>query len=268
VRIPVIHLAGLEVTRLIIGGNPFSGFSHQSHARNAEMAAWYTDERIVEALFQAQSLGLNACLCRGDQHIARVLKRYWDEGGTMRWIAQTASEAETSVIAAKFCLDNGTSACYLHGGVVDNCIANERYDVIYSFIDTVRAAGIPVGIAGHMPIDFLWAEKNTDLDFYMVSYYNPSPRTSAPGYDPSAAEQYLAADREDRVATIQPLGHPVVHYKVLAAGRNDPAKALAYSARHMRPNDAVCVGIFTGDKPDMLAEDLDLLLDNLRALGQ
>ena len=67
------------------------------------------------------------------------------------------------------------------------------------------------------------------------------------------------------MALIQHLSRPVIHYKVLAAGRHDPAVALAYTARHMRPTDAVCVGIYTRDNPNMLAEDLELLLRALTA---
>ena len=263
-ELTTVHIGKLPVTRLVIGGNPFSGFSHQSQARSTQMAAWYTDERIVETLFQAESLGLNACLCRGDEHITRVLKRYWAEGGQMRWIAQTDSRAETAVTGALYCLEHGASACYLHGGVVDNYVAHRRYDEIRTFVEAVQAAGVPTGIAGHMPEDFLWAEQNLALDFYMVSYYNPSPRQDIPYHDPAAAEQYLPEDREERVATIQRLSHPVIHYKVLAAGRNDPADALAYTAQHMRPNDAVCLGIYTRDNPNMLAEDIALLLRHLK----
>ena len=54
----------------------------------------------------------------------------------------------------------------------------------------------------------------------------------------------------------------------LAAGRTPPVEAFAYAARHMRPSDAVCVGIYTKDNPDMLAESVRLLLDSLRAVGQ
>jgi hypothetical protein len=32
-----IKLGKIEVTRFILGGNPFSGFSHQSSARDREM---------------------------------------------------------------------------------------------------------------------------------------------------------------------------------------------------------------------------------------
>ncbi|MBN1400428.1 MAG: hypothetical protein JXA74_06305 [Anaerolineae bacterium] len=267
-RIPNIRLGSIEVSRFVIGGNPFSGFSHQSRERSQEMLDWYSDERIVEVLFQAESLGLNVCLSRGDEHITRVLRRYWDEGGTLQWIAQTNSRAETSREGALYCIDHGAAACYLHGGVMDNYIAQGCYDEIVSFVDTVKAARIPVGIAGHMPEDWLWAEEHLALDFYMGCYYNPSPRQDVPHHDPAANEQYLAKDREERVAAIRNLTRPVIHYKILAAGRHDPAEAFAYATQHMRPQDAVCVGIYTRDKPNMLAEDLRLFLDGLRAVGQ
>jgi len=67
---------------------------------------------------------------------------------------------------------------------------------------------------------------------------------------------------------IQTLSKPAIHYKVLAAGRNDPAEAFKYVARKMRPVDAVCVGIYTADKPDMLAEDVELLERALAARNQ
>ena len=64
-EMPTIQIGGLAVSRFVIGGNPFSGFSHQSRERSKEMLAWYTDERIVQVLFQAEELGLTACLMRG-----------------------------------------------------------------------------------------------------------------------------------------------------------------------------------------------------------
>ena len=251
------RLGALEVTRLIIGGNPFSGFSHQSRERSAAMRAWYTDERIVETWFQAEALGLTACLCRGDAHIVGALERYWRAGGTLRWIAQTDS-AKGLVDGARYCLEHGAAACYLHGGRVDYYVAHQEYGQIEAFVRTVADAGVPVGIAGHVPADFIWAEAHLDLDFYMVSYYNPSPRDHDPQYDPETVEQYLESDRAERVALIQKLRRPAIHYKVLAAGRTAPADGLRYAAQHMRPEDAVCVGVYTQDNADMLAEDVTL----------
>ena len=59
-------------------------------------------------------------------------------------------------------------------------------------------------------------------------------------------------------ATIRELPRPVIHYKVMAAGRNQPGEALAFAAQAMRPTDAVCVGVFPKDQPDMLAQDVRL----------
>jgi len=268
VHIPTVRIGELEVTRFIIGGNPFSGFSHQSRERSQEMVEWYTEERIVETLFRAEELGVTACICRGDPHIAGVLRRYWDEGGAMCWLGQTDSRAETSAISAQFCLDHGASACFQHGGVVDHFVAQERFDDIYAFVQTVRDAGVPVGIAGHKPIDFCWAEENLSLDFYMTCYYNPSDRDVVPHHDPETTERYAEEDREARVATIAQLERPVIHYKILGAGRLDAQEAFMYATQHMRPSDAVCVGIYTKDNPDMIREDIQFLLEGLRQVGQ
>ncbi len=260
-KVPTVALGRLQVTRLLLGGNPFAGFSHQSRERDAEMRAWYTDERIVQTLFEAQSLGLSAVVARGDAHMARCLRRYWSEGGTMVWVAQTASEAETPAAGARFCLDEGASACFIHGGVVDHCIAQQRYADLVAAVEAIRAHNAPAGIAGHVPEDFRWAEANLEADFYMVCYYNPIPRQGSPHHQHGYDEAFPLEDRAERVALIRDLGRPAIHYKVLAAGRLPAREGLAFAAAHMRAGDAVCLGIYTADKPGMLREDRDILLE-------
>jgi hypothetical protein len=126
---------------------------------------------------------------------------------------------------------------------------------------------MPAGVAGHNPDVFRWAEDHLDCDFYMCSYYNPSSRAAAAEHDPDARERFDSADRDAMVRLIADLPRPVIHYKVMAAGRNDPADALAFVARHLRDGDAVCVGVFPGDRPDMLAEDIRLLDEALATAG-
>jgi hypothetical protein len=110
-----------------------------------------------------------------------------------------------------------------------------------------------------------WAEEHLDLDYYLCCYYNPSPRDQKADHVPGVTEYYLEEDRQAMTDLIPTLSKPVVHYKVLAAGRNDPATAFAFAASKMRPNDAVCVGIYPKDNPGMLAEDVRLLEDALTA---
>jgi hypothetical protein len=54
----------------------------------------------------------------------------------------------------------------------------------------------------------------------------------------------------------------------MACGRNDPRAAFDYSVRHMRPGDAVCVGIYTKPRPDELEEDVRLFEESLTQVRQ
>jgi len=104
-----------------------------------------------------------------------------------------------------------------------------------------------------------WAAEHLDVDYFMCCYYNPERRDEHAAHDPNASEMYLEEDRQAMTALIPQLSHPVIHYKIMAAGRNDPVAAFAFAASQMRENDAVCVGIYPKDKPGMLAEDVALL---------
>ena len=74
-------------------------------------------------------------------------------------------------------------------------------------------------------------------------------------------EWFLEEDRTTMTDLIPALSRPVIHYKVMAAGRNDPRDAFTRVAAAMRPGDAVCVGVFPKDNPLMLQEDVELFLD-------
>ena len=262
-----VKLGDLSVSRMLIGGNPFSGFSHQSPERDAEMRAYFSTEQIHATLRQAESLGIDTFLGRGDAHITGMLKQYWEQRGTIKWVAQTASEASTQVIGARFAIDAGCGACYIHGGRMEYMLAQGKEQEILDSIQTIRDAGLPAGVAGHTPGIFTWAEAHLDLDFYMCSYYNPSPRDRQPWHDPTVKEQYLEQDRQLMIERIKTLSKPVIHYKVLAAGRNDPRKGLFFAARQMRPGDAVCVGFYPKDDPSMIAQDIAWLWEGLQAAG-
>ncbi len=264
-ELTTVRLGTLEVSRFIIGGNPFSGFSHQSKARDAEMLAWYTDGRIVDTLFQAESLGVRTAILRGDEHIARCLAEYWRRGGTLRWVAQTDSRSATQEDGVRFCADHGASACFLHGGIMDNYVAQGRYDDLHRAVGLIRTLGLPCGVAGHEVDSFRWSEANLDLDFSMVCYYNPSPRKDSPHHVHGAEERFAPEDRAERLALIATLRRPAIHYKVLAAGRLSAEEGLRDAVAHLRPQDAVCVGIYTGDDAQMLRQDIAIVTAGLAA---
>ena len=127
---------------------------------------------------------------------------------------------------------------------------------------------MPAGIAGHNVHTIRWGLDNLDLDFFMTCYYNPSDRTRRSSRDYAEEEYYGDEDREAMCNLIRQLPAPAIHYKVLAAGRNNPKQAFEYVADVYRPGDAVCVGIFTKDNPGMVQDDVDLLESALQARGK
>jgi hypothetical protein len=258
-----IKIGNLTVSKLIIGGNPFSGFSHQTPAKNDQMRHWYTTARIKETLARAERAGINTHLARADHHVMRYLMEYWDEGGRIQWFGQTCPEVGTISRGIDNALAGGAAACYVHGGVMDNLLANNQLDEVPAAIEKIRQAGLPAGVAGHDPRVFEWAEKNINVDFYMCSYYNSARRNAAAELRSGMAEWFDPRDREAMVRTIRGLSRPAIHYKVLAAGRNDPREALRFAARHLRPQDAVCVGVFLKDFPNSIEDDLRLLEEAL-----
>lgn len=259
-----VKIGNLTVSRFILGGNPFSGFSHQRPETDLEMKHYYTAGRIKETFRQAEALGIITHIGRADHHVMRVLLEYWDEGGAVQWIAQTCPEIGTTERGIQNAISRGAKACFIHGGVMDFLLAKKRLDEVPPVITKIREAGMPAGIAGHNPKVFEWAEEHLDVDFYLCSYYNSAHRDKQAEHVSGRSEWFHGADRDAMVKVIQALSRPVIHYKVLAAGRNDPEEAFIFVAKHLRPQDAVCVGIYTKDHPTMLEEDVALLEACLR----
>jgi hypothetical protein len=255
----VVALGSLEASRLILGGNPFSGFSHQGVENDRRMRRYYTVARIKEALRHAESLGITTLIARADNHIQRLLEEYWDEGGSIRWIAQTCPERGNEPPQVGAAIAAGASGVFVHGGTTDYLLAQHRLEAIGPAVDEVTQAGLPIGVAGHNPAVFQWAEANLDLDFYMCSYYNPTDRARQADHVHGANERFHPDDRDAMAATIATLGRPVIHYKVLAAGRNDPAEALAFVKAHWRDGDAVCIGLDRQKHPEAMRENARLL---------
>lgn len=252
------RIGDFEVSRLVLGSNPFSGFSHQGHDRDAEMVRYYTVARIKETLFEAERVGVTALVARTDFHVIRMLLEYREEGGTLAWMAQTCPEVGPSEVCVRRAARVGAAACHIHGGVMDHLVASDRGDEAKGIIELIRDKGMKAGIAGHTTAVFEWARENLDVDYYMCSYYNPTPQANDPEHVHGAREEYRPEDREAMAKVIPTLAKPVVHYKIMAGGRNDPREALAFCRRHLRPQDLVCVGVYTGDNPRMLEEDAKL----------
>jgi hypothetical protein len=266
IALPTIPFGPHRITRLIVGGNPFCGNSHYSQAKSQEMRDYYTAEQVVDVLKQCQAAGINTVQARGDYH--RVL--YWIElfrraGGQLHWIAQTASEMHDVFQNIRVLAAAGAMGVYHHGSRTDRYWQEGQIDRVEEYLRCMRDSGVLVGLGTHIPEVIEYSEeKGWDVDFYMACMYNLSrkPRESAlvleaqkaarPRTDPHAIndEEYLAEDRARMCQVVRQTPKTCLAFKILAAGRNcatqaDVRAAFEYAFSHIKPQDAVVVGMYT-----------------------
>ncbi len=254
------NIGGVSVSGLCIGGNPFSGFSHQTRERSKEMTDYYTPSRIKDTWRQAEELGINTFFGRTDDHIMGLLEEYWNEGGNIQWFAQVCIERGNPDAWRKWLrasIELGASGTYIHGGVVDNWYATEQWDNFYEALDTMSNAGVASGFAAHQPAAHEWVRDNLDPDFQMCSYYNPTDRSRS-AHHRDEDEKWDEEDRAKMLDVIATIPCPVVHYKVFAGGNKPILEAFETMGKAMRENDIALVGFFLKDNPDMMKEDIAL----------
>ena len=248
------------VSGLCIGGNPFSGFSHQSSERDREMVEYYTPERIKDTLRACEEAGIDTFFGRTDDHILGIVADYWNEGGSIQWFAQVSTERDKPDSWKKWLkasAELGAAGAYLHGGVVDLWHANGMFDNFHEALGMMRDAGVAAGFAAHRPAAHEWIRDNLEVDFQMCCHYNPTDRTQS-AHHVGEGEKWEDEDRQMMLDVIATIEKPVVHYKVFAAGNKPIVPAFELLGQVMRENDVACVGLFTKDDPDQIAKDVAL----------
>jgi len=251
--LPTVRLGTFDVTRLICGGNPFSGISHVSAELDAEMLHYYAMPRLLACLGECWSRGINTFQSRGDRHQMRMYMEHRDGGGRMQWIAQTASEFADIAANIRQIAAFGPIAIYHHGTHTDNCWHSGRIDEVGDILKRIKDTGLSAGLGTHIPRVVEYAEeKGWETDFYMCCFYNLARGyKSAPAVERAAYEsdRFPADDPPKMAAVMRQVDKPCLGFKIMAAGRNcaTPAHVRAAFERAfgmIKPNDAVVVGMF------------------------
>ena len=265
--LPMTDFCGKSISRLIIGGNPFSGNSHQNAQADAEMEDFFTTTRIKETLWRCLENGINTAQLRGDKHIIRILREFRLDGGDINWIGQTASEIVPYENNVRMIKNAGAYALYHHGTVTDSLFKEGRYDEIERRLRVIRDSGMAVGLGSHMPEVFEYAESHHwDIDFYMCCVYNISKVNRVSSAMTGLANTDEPFDEEDRAIMfdfIRGTSKPCLAFKILGAGRRctsdaDIRSAFAEAFDAIKPNDAVIVGMFPRDK-DQVSQNANIV---------
>ena len=253
--LPKVNFCGLDVTKLIIGANPFGGYSHQNKERDQEMVAYYTPERIKETWERAWSAGINTMITDNGPSRIQTTAEYLAEDGPLQWIAQIHYYGLPNMqIAIDQAVEIGCKAGFIHGSLMDKLYAERDEKAIKEYVRHGQSYGIPIGVAGHNPLTHDWVDSLDLVDFHVVSFFGLGSvhRSVRQG----KGNKFKLADIFRAVECIQRLEKPCIGYKIMGAGRIDPAMAFEFALDNIKPNDVVNVGMYRGDNDNMVEENV------------
>lgn len=272
--LPTADFFGNDVTRLILGDNPFSGHSYIPElVDGAQMLDYYTADNIVKALFEAEKAGYNAYLPLGDPFILRVLRQYRNAGGTMKLIFQPYPAIDLEINLRQI-MQTNPIAIYHQGTTTDYLTENNEFSKLRDNIRRIKDTGLPAGLGTHVPETILRAEdEDWGVDFYMASLYNArkEQRGEESGFI-TGKSKHLVFYPDDRFLmfdVIKKVQKPFLVFKVLAGGQvfygKKPEEYASVTEtvfretfENIKPTDHIVVGAFQRDK-NMIAENARLV---------
>jgi hypothetical protein len=243
-EMPKIKLGSLEVSRLILGSNPFFAFTHGNpQASPKVMKEFYTKERTMAVMDAAAGHGITAVWAPCYDRWIQLWNEYQEKGGKLKiWIAQPDRLPMERELAAAF--GNGAKAVCIQGEQIDGQVRQQRWDVVRGWLELIKSQKLPAGMASHTATTHLAAEaEGMPTDFYHQTLYRP--------------DHYVRQGLDESLATIEKLRKPVVAYKVLGAGRILPKDTLPEVFKRLRPKDGICLGMFPKER-DEVAENAAL----------
>ncbi len=207
--LPTGRIGKLKVTRLICGGNLFSGFAHSGDLLyvHSLLQHYFTDDKILDILQFCEESGINTTILRTDEQIVGVLRRYRKErGGKIQWIAQTCPAPDNLKDNIKLAIDNGAVGAYCMGGVADDTFAKAgKAELLGEVVSFIKQNGLVAGVGSHsMETAILAEQQKFDPDFYFKTFNSAG---------------YYSQDTRDVAALMKTIKKPWIAFKVLGAGR-------------------------------------------------
>ena len=253
-QLPSVDFCGLKVSRLVLGANPFGGFSHQNTERDQEMVAYYSVDRIRETWQRAESTGINTMVTNNEsQHVVQAVREYKASQGKLQWIAQVNFRRKAYQEGIDEVVAMGCKALYLHGALIDEAYSKQDEGTLRTWVAYAQSKGVPVGVAGHAPEAHLWVDSLNIVDFHCVCFFNCGSLHAGKG------DKFSLTDIIPSTECIRQIQKPCIGYKIMGAGRIDARMAFEYAFERIKPGDVVNVGMYRGDKDNMIEENVAIV---------
>lgn len=265
-QIPKGKIKDVEFSRLILGGNLLSGYSHSRDLIYVSqlVKAYHHRDKIFATLLLAEKCGVNTLLT--NPIMATMIDEYWKRGiGKINFISDCAGlEYDNGVYPTPYdkyldrikrAIDYGAIACYIQGETADYYIKNNKRKELEGAIQLVRDHNVILGIGSHH-IETIQAcvEAGYDPDFWMKTLHHHN-------YWSAKAEEWhdnmYCFNPPKTIEYMETLPQPWIAFKVMAAGAIHPREAFKYAFE--KGADFVCAGMYDFQ----MVEDANIALDSL-----
>jgi hypothetical protein len=257
IQVPKMKFGNVEISRMVLGVNPFYGFAHYNNTLGTVMKEWYTADRVCEVMHQCNRFGINAFnyvhLDRGPQDWAR----FQAEGGKMHLIIQVTAGVDSAMLVKTL----KPLALQRQGEVVDKAFQTGEMDTVKEWCKRARDLGVLVGVGTHKPeiIDLVESE-GWDVDFYSGCVYNRTRTTDEwkkalnGEIMEMTSDIYMQSDPARMYKAIRQTKKPCFAFKILAAGRiadRGVTQAFRTAFESIKPTDGIYVGMFPRVKDEV-----------------
>jgi len=221
VRFPTFKVENVEVPRVLIGINPFLGYSHFSEARSSFFKRIFKDVKAVsDIIVEAVELGVSGIYTPADRKIADALEQVRERTGIeMTVVGTTYYTFNLKKIKEEIDLLKrmGAKICLLHGNTVDDLLnpVERAISRAEEMLGLIREEGLIPGIACHDARAILYSEeRGYDAQVYATPvnkigfWMNPEGLT---------------------LRIIRQVEKPVIALKPFASGRIPPEEGLEFT---------------------------------------
>lgn len=254
---PRTTVAGISLSRMIIGTNWILGYSHTSPAADHFIKQKNGTVDAIVSLFKIfLESGVDTLMgpLDGNPQLVDAVREAQQTTGTSMILIDTPiinvddnaaarREAEQVITRSR---RMGATFCLPHHSSVEQLV-NKNQKTIHrlpDYLKMVRDQGLIPGLSCHMPELVVYSDANGyDVETYIQIY-------NCLGFLMQVEVEYIHK-------IIWSAKKPVITIKPMAAGRVSPFVGLTFSWHTLRPCDMITVGCMT---PEEAAEDIEISL--------
>ena len=252
---PRTTVAGVSLSRMIIGTNWILGWSHRSPAADRQIKNRFPGGKEVYPLLKTfLDEGVDTIMgpLQQERVMQEAVREAQERSGRPMILIDTPiinvddneagrREARATIHRSREC---GATFCLLHHSSAEQLVNKNLHRIVRleDYTDMIRQEGMIPGLSAHMPELITYSDENGyDVQTYIQIY-------NCMGF-------MMQVEIETVASIINSAKKPVMTIKPMAAGRTTPYVGLNFSWNTIRDCDMVTVGC---THPDEAAEDIEI----------